>query len=108
MKNTPALMCHKYKKIVNEFSGNKDIVIMKQDKGSSLCLVSLSNKTKTTPFGGAVVIDRAKYFGKCLSMLNTEQFVQLQKNPTISLERIVQRTLREIKQKLPTDVYTNL
>ena len=36
-------------------------------------------------------------------MLNTEQFVQLQKDPTRSLERKVQRTLRKIKQKLPPD-----
>ena len=82
---------YKYRKIVNELSGNKDIVIIKQDKGR-----------------GVVVIDRGKYFGKCLALLNTEQFLQLQKDPTISLERIVQRTLREIKQKLPTDVYTKL
>ena len=80
---------YKYRKIVNELSGNKDIVIMKQGKGR-----------------GVVVIDRGKYFGKFLALLNTEQFVQLQKDPTISLERIVQRTLPEIKQKLPTDVYT--
>ena len=72
---------YKYRKIVNELSGNKDIVIMKQGKGR-----------------GVVVI----------AMLNTEQLVQLQKDPTSSLERIVQRTLREIKQKLPTDVYTKL
>ena len=43
-----------------------------------------------------------------IAMLNTEQLAQLQKDPTSSLERIVQRTLREIKQKLPTDVYTKL
>ena len=30
-------------------------------------------------------------------MLNTEQFVQLQKDPTRSLERKGQRTLRKIK-----------
>ena len=48
------------------------------------------------------------YFETCLAMLNTEQFVQLQKYPTSSLERKVQRTLRKIKQKLPTDVYAKL
>ena len=57
---------------------------------------------------GVVVIDRGKYFDKCLAMLNTEQFVQRQKDPTSSLEKKVQRTLQKIKQKLPTDVYAKL
>ena len=82
---------YKYRKIVNDLSRNKNIVIMKQDKRK-----------------GVVVMDRGKYFDKCLAMLNTEQFVQLQKDPTNSLERKVQRTLRKIKQKLPTDVYAKL
>ena len=82
---------YKYRKIVNDLSRNKDIVIMKQDKGR-----------------GVVVMNRGKYFDKCLAILNTEQFVQLQKDPTSSLEREVQCTLRKIKQKLPTDVYAKL
>ena len=45
-----------------------------------------------------VTVHRRKHFDKCLAMLNTEQFVQLQKDPTSSLERIVQHTLRNIKQ----------
>ena len=43
-----------------------------------------------------------------LAILNTEQFVQLQKNPTKSLERKVQCTLRKVKHKLSTDVYAKL
>ena len=81
----------KYRKIVNDLSRNKNIVIMKQDKGR-----------------GVVVMGRGKYFDKCLAMLNTEQFMQLQKNQISSLERKVLRTLRKIKQKLPTDVYAKL
>ena len=53
-------------------------------------------------------MNRGKSFGKCLAILNTEQFLQLQKDPTSSLERIFQCTLRKIKQKLPTDVYAKL
>ena len=53
-------------------------------------------------------MNRGKYFDKCLAILNTEQFVQLQKHTTSSLEREVQCTLRKIKQKLPTDVYAKL
>ena len=82
---------YKYGKILNDLSRNKNIVIMKQDKGR-----------------GVVVMDRGKYFDKRLAMLNTEQFVQLQKNPTSSLERKVVRTPRKSKQKLPTDVYAKL
>ena len=82
---------YKYRKIVNDLSRNKDIVIMKKDKGR-----------------GVVVMKRGKSFGKCLAILNTEQFLQLQKDPTSSLERIFQCTLRKIKQKLPTDVYAKL
>ena len=79
------------RKIVNDLSRNKDIVIMKQNKGRRV-----------------VVMDRGKYFDKCLAILNTEQFVQLQKHTTSSLEREVQCTLRKIKQKLPTDVHAKL
>ena len=82
---------YKYSKIVNDLSRNKDIVIMKQDKGR-----------------GVVVMNRGKYFDKCLAILNTEKFVQLQKDPTSFLERKVQCTLRKIKHKLPTDVYAKL
>ena len=64
---------------------------MKQDKGR-----------------GVVVKGRGKYFDKCLAMLNTEQFVQLQKDPTSSFERKVQRSLRQIKQKLSANVYAKL
>ena len=53
-------------------------------------------------------MDRGKYLNKCLAMLNTEEFVQLQKDPTSSLERKIQRMLRKIKQKLPIDVYAKL
>ena len=62
-------MPYTYRKIVNDLSRNKNTVTMKQDKGR-----------------GVVVMDRGKYFDKCLAMLNTEQFVQLQKDPTSSLE----------------------
>ena len=34
--------------------------------------------------------------------------MQLQKDPTSSLERKVQRTFRKLKQKLPTDIYAKL
>ena len=66
-----------YRKIVNDISSNKNIVIMKQDK-----------------VRGVVVMDRGKHCDKCLAMINTKQFVQLQKDPTSSLERISKNTNR--------------
>ena len=73
-------MPYKYRKIVNDMSSNKNIVIMKQDK-----------------VRGVVAMDRGKHCDKWLAMINTEQFVQLQKDPTSSLERKVHHTLRKIK-----------
>ena len=53
-------------------------------------------------------MNRGKYFDQCLAILNTGQFVQLQKDSISSLERKVQPTFRKIKQNLPTDVYIKL
>ena len=53
-------------------------------------------------------MNRGKHFDECLFILNTEQFVQLRKDPTSYLEIKVQCTLPKIKQKLSTDVYTKL
>ena len=82
---------YKYRKLVNDLSRIKDIVIVKQDKGR-----------------GVVVMNRGKYFEKCLAILNKEIFVQLRKDPRSSLERKVQCTPRKIKQKFPAEVYTKL
>ena len=41
-------------------------------------------------------------------MIKTEQFVQLQKDPTSSVERKVQRKPRKIKQKIPINIYAKL
>ena len=57
--------------------------------------------------GREAIRDREK-FDRWLAMLNTEQFVQLQKDPTNSLERKVQPTLWKIKQKFHKDVYAKL
>ena len=64
---------------------------MKQDKGR-----------------GVVIMDRNKYFNKCLAPLNSEQFVKLNQEPTAITERKVQRILQKIKQKLLEEVYQKL
>ena len=64
-------------------SKNKEIVILKQDKDR-----------------GAVVLDHSKYMGKCLSVLSTSQFAEIDHDPTAYIEGKVQRTLTKIKNKL--------
>ena len=76
--------CKKYSDIkvpykretIRNLSNNQNIVIMKQDKGRDV-----------------VVMDRRKYFEKCLALLNSEQFVKLNQDPTTTKERKVQRIL---------------
>ena len=64
---------------------------MKQDKGR-----------------GVVILDKNIYVDKCLSILDTNQFMKLDKNPTSSYESKIQRTLRKIKSKLSTEEYKKL
>ena len=55
-----------------------------------------------------VVLNRSKYIQKCLSIANSSQFLQVDKHPTASNERKVQRTLRKIKDKIPTLPYSKI
>ena len=96
MRNT----CEKYSDIkvrykhrgsIRNLSNNENIVIMKQDKGR-----------------GVAIMDRNKYFDKCLALLNSEQFVKINQDATATAERKVQQILRKIKQKLPNEVSQKL
>ena len=51
---------------------------------------------------------RYKYFDKCLTLLNCEQFVKLNQDPTATTEKKVQQILPKIKQKLPKEVSQKL
>ena len=73
------------------YKNNNNIIIIKQDKGR-----------------GVVILDRTRYFEKCLSMLATKVFSKLDYDPTSKLESKVQRTLRKIKSKIPEKVYKKL
>ena len=64
---------------------------MKQDKGR-----------------GVVIMNRLKYLEKCLSILQGEQFMKLDYDPTSKLESKVQITLRKIKSKLLENIYKKL
>ena len=73
---------YKYKKVIDNLSKNKNIVILKQDKGR-----------------GVVILDTTKYTEKCMALLNTERFKRLTTDPTATTERKIQKVLRKIKSK---------
>ena len=77
--------------MIQNLSKNKEIVILKQDKGK-----------------GVVVLDRSKYMEKCLSILSTSQFAEMDHDPTAYIEGKVRRALRKIKNKLPSFVYSKI
>ena len=81
----------RYRQAIKRLQNKKDIVILKQDKGK-----------------GVVMLNRSKYTEKCLSIVNSSQFLQADKDPTASIERKVQRTLRKIKDKIPALFYSNV
>ena len=47
-----------------------------------------------------VIMNKSKYLEKCLTLLNSEQFVGINEGPTKTNERKVQRMLCEIKRNL--------
>ena len=51
-------------------------------------------------------MNRSKYIQKCLSIVNSNQFLQVDKDPIASIERKVQRTLRKLKDKVPSLRYS--
>ena len=57
---------------------------------------------------GVVIWDRSKYLEKCLSILSTSQFAEIDHNPTAYIEGNVQRTLRKVKNKLSLFVYSKI
>ena len=65
---------YKYKKVIDNLSKNKNIVILKQDKGR-----------------GVVILDTIKYTEKCMALLNTERFKRLTTDPTATTERKIQK-----------------
>ena len=82
---------YRHRKIVLELSKNKNIVILKQGKGR-----------------GVVVMDKHKYLEKCMSMLTTKPFKQVDSDPRKTLESKVQRSLRKLKSRLSPYQYKKL
>ena len=81
----------KYNQVIQNLSRNKETVILKQGKGR-----------------GVVILDRSKYMEKCLCILSTSKFAEIDHDPTAYIEGKVQRILRKIKNKLPSFVYSKI
>ena len=81
----------KYEKTIYALAKNKNIAILKQDKGR-----------------GVVIIDRSKYVEKGLSLINTPNFKKLEKGPTVNIERTVQDTLLKIKKAVGQKTYSEI
>ena len=64
---------------------------MKQDKGR-----------------GVVLLDKTKYVEKCFSIINTNKLKKLDKNPTVSYEVKIQRTLRKMKPRFTLQEYNKV
>ena len=64
---------------------------MKQDKGRRV-----------------VIMDKTKQQKKYLALLNTNQFLKLNRNPTIEIETKLQRVLRKIKTNISSQEYSRL
>ena len=57
---------------------------------------------------GVVIMNKSKYLEKYLTLLNSEQLVRLNEDPTKTNERKVQRMLRKIKPNLTDQEYKRL
>ena len=66
--------------VMNKWRRNKQLVILKQDKGR-----------------GVVLLDKTKYGEKCFSYTNTRKFKKLDKNPTVNYEAKIQSNLKKMK-----------
>ena len=72
-------------------SRNNSIVVLKQDKGRRV-----------------VVIDRKISTEKCLNLLNTDSFLQLDHDPTKAIEGKILRSIHKIKNNLTKQEYSRI
>ena len=74
--------------ILKNLYSNKDIVILRQDKGR-----------------GVVMMDRTKYVEKAAEFLEGPEFTKLEEDPTKTFQTRVQNTLRGIKKCFDKKTY---
>ena len=53
-------------------------------------------------------MNRSAYLEKCFTLLKTSQFNKLTKDPTNATERKIQRVVRKMKLKLPSNIYLRI
>ena len=82
---------YKFQHVIDNLSKNESIIIMRQDKGR-----------------GVTILDRKDYIEKCLNILDTKQFRKLNKDPTKTLERKMQRAVTKMKCHLEEKEYKKL
>ena len=82
---------YQYKENVKNLSTNKNICLLKQDKGR-----------------GIVIMDQTKYVEKCLEILGSDNFIELQEDPTAQFETRVQTCLRKMKKRLGAATYSTI
>ena len=80
-----------FEETIKKLTKNKNIVILRQDKGK-----------------GVVLMNKSKYVEKCLGLLQTQNFAKLDHDPTSSTEKKVQDTLREIKEDIGEETYKKI
>ena len=92
--------CHKYsniklpskcQKIVKDLANNKDIRLLRQDKGR-----------------GVVVMDSSKYIEKWLSILDNEKFIKITNEPPKHIECKIQWCVKKIENKISKTEYLPL
>jgi len=82
---------YKYKDVISELAKNKNICLLKQDKGK-----------------GIVIMDKIKYQEKCEAFLDNDKFDKIEGDPTASFETKVQNLLLSIKHRFNSSTYNKL
>ena len=80
-----------YEKEVSELKKNKNISILKQDKGR-----------------GVVILNKQTYNNKCNQILQSQQFTSCEEDPTKTIEGKVQRAVRKTKSHLTPTEYNKI
>ena len=79
---------YKYKKIVKDLENNKDMRILRQDKGK-----------------GVVIMDSSKYIEKCLRIPDNEKIIKITDDSLKCIECKIQQSVRKIKNKISKTEY---
>lgn len=81
----------RYRQAIKRLSNKKDTIILKQDERREV-----------------FILNRSKYIEKYFSIVNSNQFLQVDKSLTGSIERKVQRRLNKIKDKILSLLYSKI